>query len=53
VVPLADRHAVSIGMTTVRDDACFGLYADRATLPDADALARDLDLAVDELLGLL
>ncbi|HEX3317437.1 MAG TPA: wax ester/triacylglycerol synthase family O-acyltransferase [Solirubrobacteraceae bacterium] len=53
VVPLADRHAVSIGMTTVRDDACFGLYADRTTLPDADALARDLDVAVDELLGLL
>jgi WS/DGAT/MGAT family acyltransferase len=53
VVPLADRHGVSIGMTTVRDDACFGLYADRATLPDADALARHLDLALDELLDLV
>ena len=29
VVPLADGHALSIGMTTVGDDACFGLYADR------------------------
>jgi WS/DGAT/MGAT family acyltransferase len=53
VVPLSDRHAVSIGMTTVRDDACFGLYADRETMPDADLLARRLDAAIDELLDLL
>lgn len=51
VVPLSDRHAVSIGMTTVRDDACFGLYADRETLPDADRLAWLLDAAVDDLLA--
>jgi diacylglycerol O-acyltransferase len=51
VVPLADGHDLSIGMTTVRDRACFGFYADRKSLPDADRLARDLDLAVDELLG--
>jgi WS/DGAT/MGAT family acyltransferase len=50
VVPLADEHALSIGMTTVRDRACFGLYADRATLPDADDLAAGLDAAIDELL---
>jgi diacylglycerol O-acyltransferase / wax synthase len=50
VVPLADGHDISIGMTTVRDRACFGLYADRKSLPDADLLARDLNLAVDELL---
>jgi diacylglycerol O-acyltransferase / wax synthase len=49
VVPLSARHAVSIGMTTIGDQACFGLYADAETLPDADALARDLDAAVDEL----
>ena len=36
-------------MTTIGDDACFGLYADPETLPDADALARDLDAAIDEL----
>jgi diacylglycerol O-acyltransferase len=53
VVPLSERHAVSIGMTTVRDDACFGLYADRETLPDAGLLAQKLDAAIDELLGLL
>src|SRR3954452_6765777 len=49
IVPLADRHALSVGMTTVKDDACFGLYADRETLPDADRLAWLLDAAVDEL----
>ena len=49
VVPLSDRHALSIGMTTIGDDACFGLYADPETLPDADLLALDLHAAIDEL----
>ena len=40
VVPLADEHALSIGMTTVKDRACFGLYADREALPDADRPRR-------------
>lgn len=52
IVPLADRHALSIGMTTIKDDACFGLYADRTTLPDPDRLAWHLDEAIDELLVL-
>jgi WS/DGAT/MGAT family acyltransferase len=52
VVPLADRHALSVGMTTVRDLACFGIYADRETLPHADGLARDIDEAIAELLAL-
>jgi WS/DGAT C-terminal domain len=51
VVPLADRHAVSIGMTTIRDQACFGVYADRESLPDAGILARDIDQAITELLA--
>jgi WS/DGAT/MGAT family acyltransferase len=50
VVPIADQHALSIGMTTVRDDACFGLYADREALPDADRLAEEVDASIDELL---
>ena len=29
VVPLADRHAVSIGFTTVAEQGFFGIYADR------------------------
>jgi diacylglycerol O-acyltransferase / wax synthase len=52
VVPLADQHALSIGFTTVRDGAYFGLYADRESLPDVDALGRHVDAATDELLGL-
>jgi diacylglycerol O-acyltransferase / wax synthase len=49
VVPLSDRHALSIGMTTIGSDACFGLYADPETLPDSDLLALDLHAALDEL----
>jgi WS/DGAT/MGAT family acyltransferase len=52
VVPLAAGHALSIGMTTVQDDACLGLYADREALPDADRLAGHVDGAIDELLAL-
>src|SRR3954451_14002372 len=48
-VPLADRHALSIGVATVAGRACFGLYADAVTLPDAHALADDLDASIDEL----
>src|SRR5206468_480015 len=29
VVPLADRHTLSIGFTTIADRAFFGVYADR------------------------
>jgi WS/DGAT/MGAT family acyltransferase len=50
VVPLADRHALSIGVTTVGGRACFGLYADRRSLPDADLLALEIERAIDELL---
>jgi diacylglycerol O-acyltransferase len=52
VVPIADRHALSIGVTTIRDQACFGVYADRQVLPDADLVASAIDESVDELLAL-
>jgi diacylglycerol O-acyltransferase len=51
VVPLADQHAVSIGITSIKDGAFFGIYADRETLPDAELLARDVDGAIDDLLA--
>ncbi len=51
VVPLADRHALSVGMTSVRDRACFGIYADREAIPDARHFARDVDAAITELLA--
>ena len=50
MVPLADHHAVSVGMITVDDQACFGIYADRQALPDVKLLAEDIDDAVTELL---
>ena len=51
VVPLADNHGVSIGMTTVAGEACFGIYADAEGVPDADALAEAIGESVDELAG--
>jgi WS/DGAT/MGAT family acyltransferase len=49
VVPLAEHHAVSVGMTTVHDQACFGVYADPQTLPDVHMLAHDIDDAITQL----
>ncbi len=50
VVPLSERHALSIGITTIKDGAFFGLYADSEALPDAELLAQDIDSSIDELL---
>jgi WS/DGAT/MGAT family acyltransferase len=51
VVPIADEHAVSIGITTIKDGAFFGIYADRETLPDAELLAHDIDESIEELVA--
>jgi diacylglycerol O-acyltransferase len=50
VVPIAEKHAVSIGMTTIRDQACFGLYAASESMPDSDRLAEAVNSSVDELI---
>ena len=50
IVPLADQHSVAIGFTTVADQAYFGVYVDRESVPDADLLARDIEAAIDELI---
>jgi diacylglycerol O-acyltransferase len=50
VVPIADRHALSIGVTTVGDGAYFGLYADPESLPQGDWLAGAIDRSIDELI---
>lgn len=52
VVPIADRHALSIGVTTIGEGAFFGLYADSESLPDIDELADCMDASIDELLEL-
>jgi WS/DGAT/MGAT family acyltransferase len=51
MVPLADHHAVSVGMLTVNDRACIGVYADREALPDVTLLASDIDEAITDLLA--
>jgi WS/DGAT/MGAT family acyltransferase len=50
-VPLAERHALSIGVVITAGNVCFGIYADAETLPDADALGDELDAAFDELVS--
>ena len=50
VVPIADRHALSIGVTTIGDGAYFGLYADPEALPHGDWLAAAIDRSIDELI---
>ena len=37
-IPLAGRHALSIGVVMVAGQVCFAVLADAETLPDADAL---------------
>ena len=50
VVPLAQGHTLSIGMTTVRDRACFGLYADGKGLAGVGKVAAALERSTDELM---
>jgi diacylglycerol O-acyltransferase / wax synthase len=52
VVPLAEGHSLSVGMTTIQGEACLGLYADRRALPESDRVAGHVDSAIDELLAL-
>jgi diacylglycerol O-acyltransferase len=49
IVPLADRHALAIGVTSVADGLFFGLYADRKMLPEVGAIAECIGDALDEL----
>lgn len=51
VVPLTDGHGISIGMTTIQDQACFGIYAQAELAQDADRLARGIDEEIDLLLA--
>jgi diacylglycerol O-acyltransferase len=50
VVPIADKHALSIGMTTIGERACFGLYAASEMIRDSDELAVAMDASIEELL---
>jgi diacylglycerol O-acyltransferase / wax synthase len=50
-VPLAAGHRVSIGMTSIKGNACFGVFADAARAAAADRLARQIGAEIDELLA--
>ena len=50
-IPLAGRHALSIGVVTVAGRVCFGLFADAQALPDARDAGEDVAAAFDELLA--
>ncbi|HVQ86711.1 MAG TPA: wax ester/triacylglycerol synthase family O-acyltransferase [Actinomycetes bacterium] len=49
VSPLAKGQALSLGVTSYDGTIYFGLYGDRAAMPDLDVLARCLDDALVEL----
>jgi len=49
IVPLSDRHGVSVGFTSVAGVGCFGVYADRRSVPDASLLAHGIERELDEL----
>jgi diacylglycerol O-acyltransferase len=49
VVPLADRHALSVGFTSIAGGAFFGVYADRDAVSDAERLAADIGRELDGL----
>jgi len=52
IVPLTDGHGISIGMTTIHEQACFGVYAQVELAADAERIARGIDEAIGELLEL-
>ena len=51
VVPLAEQHALSIGMFSYMDDLLFGLYADPAVLPEVSRLPEYLHAEITALAG--
>jgi diacylglycerol O-acyltransferase / wax synthase len=48
-IPLSEGHALSIGVFTLRDRVCFGVYADPEALPQAGELPAALSAAMLEL----
>jgi hypothetical protein len=50
VIPLADGHALSIGVLSYHGSLHFSAYADPVTLPEARELPTLLSMALVELL---
>jgi hypothetical protein len=51
VVPIADRHALAIGMVRYQHDLFFGCYADPDALPDVYELPRLFEAELHTLAG--
>lgn len=52
LVPLAAEHCVGIAVLSYDGQVTFGLIADRATVPDLDALRHGIEASLDELRAL-
>ncbi len=52
IVPLAAEHAVAIAVVSYAGGMTFGLYADRATMPDLDLLSDGIVASLRELAAL-
>jgi len=50
VVPLTDQHGLSIGMTTLHEQACFGVYAQAELAAEADMIAAGIGDEIGALL---
>jgi diacylglycerol O-acyltransferase / wax synthase len=49
-IPLSEGHALSVGVFSLRDRLCFGVYADPAALPQAAELPGAIGAAALELI---
>jgi len=52
IVPLAAEHALGIAVVSYAGGMTFGLYADRATMPDLDVLTHGIVTSLRELAAL-
>ena len=52
IVPLAAEHAVAIAVVSYAGGVTFGLYADRATMPDLELLSDGIHTSLRELAAL-
>ena len=52
IVPLAAEHAVAIAVVSYAGGVTFGLYADRATMPDLELLSNGIVTSLRELTAL-
>lgn len=52
IVPLTERHALSIGLTSYDGSVFLGLNADRDAMPDLDVLVQSIRESLTELLDL-